>query len=174
MSGVTGENAPMEDITKHSVERATDGAVRLWSFASASYPIQDGVVIQARLEYMVVESASAFSLSARRAMEVLNDLEFKLRQPRYEWQPTVDGEVVGNLRDARNRIIHSRKMTVGFEPLPEKMTVISGGAYIVPYIRVETDRRKLAVVDTFSLSHCFLYDVLPALLARREKADTVH
>ena len=164
----------MEDVTKHSVERATDEAVRLWSFASTQYPIQAGEVIQARLEYMVVESASAFSFNARRAMEVLIDQAFKLRQPRYVWQPTVDGEVVGNLRDALNRIIHSRKLTVGFEQLPAKMTVMSGGAYVVPYIRAKTDRRKLAFIDTFSLSHCFLYDVLPVLLARREKTDTVY
>ena len=164
----------MEDVTKHSVERATEEAVRLWSFASTQYPIQDGAVIQARLEYMVVESASAFSFNARRAMEVLNDREFKLRQPRYVWQPTVDGEVVGNLWDALNRIIHSKKLTVGFERPPEKMANISGGAYVVPYIQAETDRRKLAFVDTFSLSHCFLYDVLPVLLERREQAETVH
>ena len=61
----------MEAVTKHSAERATEEAVRLWSFSSAQYPIQDGAVIQARVEYMVVESASAFSFNARRAIEVL-------------------------------------------------------------------------------------------------------
>lgn len=165
----------MEMVTKHSVDRATDEAVRLWSFASTQYPIQDGVVIQEKLEYMVVESASAFSFNARRAMEVLpRDREFRLCQPRYEWRPTVDGEVVGNLRDALNRIIHSGKMIVGFERLPPESAVMPGGAYVIPYLRAETDRRKLSFIDTFALSHCFLYQVLPELHAKGAKADTVH
>ena len=130
----------MEAVTRHSAERATEEAVRLWSFSSAQYPIQDGAVIQARLEYMLVESASTFSFNARRAMEVLHpDREFKLRQPRYEWKPTVEGEVVGNLWDALNRIIHSRKMTVGFVQLPAHMTVMTGGTYVV---RIHLPRRR--------------------------------
>ena len=166
----------MEAVTEHSAERATEEAVRLWSFSSAQYPIEDGAVIQARLEYMIVESASAFSFNARRAMEVLHPgQEFKLRQPRYEWKPTVEGRVVGNLWDALNRIIHSRKMRIGFVQLPAHLTVITGGAYVVPYLQADTDkRRNLAFVDIFALSHCFLYDALPVVLSSREKADTVH
>ena len=165
----------MESVTEHSAERATEEAVRLWSFSSAQYLIEDGAVIQARLEYMIVESASAFSFNARRAMEVLHpDQEFKLRQPRFVWEPTVEGEVVGNLWDALNRIIHSRKMTVGFTKLPVQMADVAGGAYVVPYLQAETDRRKLAFVDTFALSHCFLYDVLPVILLNRGEADSVH
>ena len=165
----------MEAVTEHSAERATEEAVKIWSFASAQYLIRDGAIIQARLEFMVVESVSAFAFNARRAMEVLNhDQEFRLLQPRYEWKPTVEGEVVGNLWDALNRIIHSRKLTVGFEQLPPKVSVMAGGAYVVPYLRAETDRRRLAFVDAFALSHCFLHDVLPLLHVKRAKADTVH
>ena len=165
----------MEEVTKHSIDRATDEAVRLWSFASTQYPIQNGTVIQAKLEYMVVESASAFSFNARRAMEILdNGQVFKLRQTRFKWKPAVDGEVVGNLWDALNRIIHSKKMIVGFEQIPEKMSVISGGAYVVPYLRAETDRWMSAFIDTFALSYCFLYEVLPALLTKKGKSNTIH
>ena len=165
----------MEAVTKHSAERATEEAVRLWAFSSAQYPIQDGAVIQKRLEYMVVDSATAFSSNARRAMEVLDrDQEFKLRQPRYEWEPTVDCEVVGNLWDALNRIIHSRKMTVGFTQLPMHMTAMAGGAYVTPYLLLETDRHKSAFVDIFAISHSFLYDVRPVIFSNREKTDAVH
>ena len=65
-------------------------------------------------------------------------------------------------------------MTVGFEQLPAHMTVITEGAYVVPYLQVETDRRKLAFVDTFALAHCFLYDILPVILSNREEADPDH
>ena len=165
----------METVTEHSIERATDEAVRLWSLASAQYPIQGGAAIQARLEYMVIESASAFSFNARRATEALSrDKEYKLHQPRYEWRPTVDGEVVVSFWDALNRIIHSQKMKVGFEQLPSEVSVMSEGAYVVPYIRAETDRRKLAFVDIFALSYCFLYEVLPVLLASTRRVETVH
>ena len=171
----SGEERYMEEVTKHSVDRATDEAVRLWSFASTQYPIQGGLVIQAKLEHMVIESASAFSFNARRAMEILNrDQAFRLCQPRYEWKPAVDGEVVTSLWDGLNRIIHSRKMTVGFEQLPEKLSVMPGGTYVVPYLRAETDKRTSAFIDTFAFSHCFLYGVLPALLAKQGKYDTVH
>ena len=164
----------METVTKHSIERATEEAVKLWSLASAQYPIRNDV-IQAKLEQMVVESASAFSFNARRATEVLpRDRKFKLHQPRYEWKPTVGGEVVENLYDALNRIIHSKKMQIGFEQIPAEMSVMTGGAYVVPYLRAETDKRAFAFVDIFALSHCFLYQVLPELLANCEGEETVH
>ena len=165
----------METVTSHSIERATDEAVRLWSLASAQYPIKDGAVIQTRLEYMVIESASAFSFNARRVTEVLPDKEkYQLHQPRYEWRPTGDGEIVESFSYALNRIIHSRKMKVGFEKLPAEVSIISGGAYVVPYIQAKTDQRELAFIDTFALSHCFLHEVLPVLLASTKRAETVH
>ena len=164
----------MEAVIKHSIERATDEAVKLWSFASAQYPIQNGAIIQTRIEYMVVESASAFSFNARRAMEILpRDQEFKLLQPRYEWKPIGKGEVVANLWDALNRIIHSRKMEIGFEHFPDDSTMMAG-AYVIPYLKAETDQRKTAFVDIFALSHCFIYAVRPALVASHEGGGTVH
>jgi hypothetical protein len=46
--------------------------------------------------------------------------------------------------------------------------VIDGGAIIVPYIRAETDRKELAFIDPFALSHAYLYDVLPSLIELRD------
>ena len=123
----------------------------------------------------MIESASAFSFNARRAMEVLPiDQKFTLDSPRYEWQLINDGEIVVSLREALNRIIHSRKMTIGFEKLPAKLSVMPGGAYVVLYLCAETDRRKLAFVDVFALSHCFLYKVLPALLTAQKPKEGIH
>ena len=165
----------METVTSHSINRAIDESVALWSLTSAQYPIRGGAVIQKRLEYLVVESASAFSFNVRRAMEALPiDQEFTLNSPRYEWQPISDGEIVVSLWDALNRIIHSRKMTIGFEQLPAKLSVMPGGAYVVLYLCAETDRRKLAFVDVFALSHCFLYKVLPALPTAQKRKEGIH
>ena len=122
-------NVILETATKHSADRATDEAVRLWSLANTQYPIHDGVIMQERLEFMVIESASAFSFNARRAMEaLLRNHEFRLHQSRYEWRPMDDGEVMVNFRHALGRIIHSRKMAVGFERLPDELSIVSEGA----------------------------------------------
>ncbi len=76
-----------------------------------------------------------------------------------------------SLREALNRIIHSRKMTIGFEQLPANLSVMPGGAYVVPYLCAETDMHKLAFVDVFALSHCFLYEVLSALLTPQKRKE---
>ena len=64
-----------------------------------------------------------------------------------------------------NRIIHAHKLDVGFEELPAEVAVIAEGALVVPYMRAQTDRRKLAFIDPFALAHAFLCDALPELVA---------
>ena len=104
-------------------------------------------------------------------MEVLPPkVKYPLNSARWIWDPSINGEKVADLWDALNRIIHARKLYVGFERLPDNVSVIDGGAIIVPYIRAETDRKELAFIDPFSLSHAFLYGVLPALIAVKEKS----
>ncbi len=153
----------MEEITKHSIERASEEAVKLWALSSAQYPFQNRL-IQEYTNTTLIEVISSFALNARRAMEVLpSNVKYPLNVARWTWKPTIDGEKVADLWDALNRIIHARKLYVGFERLPDKVSVIDGGAIIVPYIRAETDRKELAFIDPFSLSYAFLYDVLPAL-----------
>lgn len=58
---------------------------------------------------------------------------------------------------------------MGFERLPDNASVIDGGAIVVPYIQAETDRKELAFIDPFSLSHAYLNGVLPALIELRDK-----
>ncbi len=153
----------MEPITRHSVTRATDEAVKLWALASAQYPKQHGLICDAA-SVSIVETVSSFALNARRALEVLPfNLKFKLGQPRWTWSPRVDGDVVQELRDGLNRIIHAQTLVVGFEELPPEMAVIDGGALVVPYVKAATDRKALAFIDPFALSHAFLYEVLPRL-----------
>lgn len=153
----------MEVITQHSITRAADEAVRLWALASAQYPRQHRLILNVATA-AIIEVTSSFALNARRALEVLPaGKKFQLTQPRWRWAPSKEGEVVSDLRDALNRIIHARKLQVGFENLPKELEVIDGGACVVPYIQAETDRKKPAFVDPFALAHAFLYDALPEL-----------
>ena len=157
----------MEVITRHSLNRAADEAVQLWAFASAQYPQQHGLIVEVATA-SIIEVVSSFALNARRALEVLPPSEkFPLVQSRWQWVPRSDGEIVSDLRDALNRIIHAQKLEIGFEQLPPKVSVIDGGALVVPYIRAATDRKKLAFIDPFALSHAFLYGAYPKLVANQ-------
>lgn len=103
----------MEVITQHSLNRATDEAVRLWALASAQYPTQHQLILNV-VAASVIETASSFALNARRAMEILPRKDkFPLVQPRWNWEPSVRGEMVRDLWDALNRIIHAKKLQVG-------------------------------------------------------------
>ncbi len=153
----------MEAIVRHSLERAAEEAVRLWALSSAQFPKDHPPILEAA-RVAIVEATSAFALNARRAIEVLPRSErFPLKQPRWQWGPTKGGEVVADLWDALNRVIHARKLEVGFVELPPNVSVIAGGALVVPYVQAETDRKALAFIDPFALSHAFLYQVLPQL-----------
>jgi hypothetical protein len=155
----------MEPITEHSLHRAADEAVRLWALASAQYPKSHPLILQVATTAFV-EVVSSFALNARRALEVLPPgVKFPLAQPRWNWAPTASGELVQDFWDALNRIIHAQQLQVGFEELPPKLAVINGGALVVPYVKAATDRRKLAFIDPFALSHAFLYGALPKLHA---------
>ena len=157
----------MEAITRHSVTRAADEAVQLWALASAQYPKQHELILEVATT-SIIEIISTFALNARRALEALPPSEkFPLVQPRWQWAPHADGEVVSDFWDALNRIIHAQKLEVGFEQLPPSVSVIDGGALVVPYIRAATDRKKLAFIDPFALSHAFLYGAYPKLVAIR-------
>ncbi|NNM69139.1 MAG: hypothetical protein HKM00_04120 [Gallionella sp.] len=153
-----------EPITQHSISRAADEAVKLWALASAQYPKQHGLILDlARAS--IIETVSAFALNARRALEILPaGQKFQLTQPRWRWTPRNDGEVVNDLWDALNRIIHAQKLEVGFEELPKEVAVMAEGALVVPYVRAATDRKKLAFIDPFALSHAFLYGAFPLLV----------
>lgn len=157
----------MEEITIHSIERASEEAVKLWSLSSAQYPLKNRL-IQEYTNATVIETISSFALNARRAMEVLPPkVKYPLNSARWNWEPTEKGERVACLRDALNRIIHAQKLYVGFERLPDNISVIDGGAIIVPYIKAETDRKEMAFIDPFALSHAFLYNALQALIEAR-------
>lgn len=161
----------MEAITKHSVFRAADEAVKLWALASAQYPKQHGLILDTA-QVAVIETVSAFALNARRAMEVLHHAKkFSLNSPRWHWAPVEEGEVVNDLWDALNRIIHAQKLDVGFVLLPAEVCVIDGGGVVVPFIRAATDRKKLAFIDPFALAHAFLYGAFPELMAANSGGD---
>lgn len=164
----------MEVITHHSLIRATDEAVRLWALASAQYPTQHQLILDVAAA-SVIEAASTFALNARRAMEILpRSDKFPLVQPRWSWAPSARGEVVQNLWDAFNRIIHAQKLQVGFEKLPSQLSAIEGGAVVVPYIQAATDRKPLAFIDPFALAHAYLYSAYSKLVVAEKRSGSVH
>ncbi len=164
----------MEVITKHSLIRATDEAVRLWAFASAQYPKRHQIILNTSAA-SIIEAASSFALNARRALEVLpRHVKFHLIQSRWKWVPTSQGELVRDLWDALNRIIHARTLSIGYEQLPAELSIIDGGALIVPYIQAETDRKKLAFIDLFALAHAYLYQAYPMFTDDEIENNAVH
>lgn len=157
----------MESITRHSIDRASEEAVNLWALASTQFPLNNRL-IQEHANTAIIETVSSFSLNARRAMEILpTKVRYPLNEVRWKWKPSIERENVADLWDALNRIIHARKLYAGFEKLPSAVSVIDSGGIIVPYIQAETDRKELAFIDPFSLSHAFLYNALPALIAEK-------
>ena len=151
----------MEAIAKHSAARAAEEAVVLWSIASTQFPKNNALFLEEASARMI-EVISAFALNARRMIESFeNRPKFLLSQKRWRWKPTKKGEVVSELWDALNRIIHAKKLLVGFESLPDNISIINGGAVVIPYIQAETDRRDLAFIDPFALAHAYLYEVYP-------------
>lgn len=147
----------IENIVRHSRNRATEEAVMLWALASAQYPLNHRV-IQEEVTIVLVEAVSSFAINARRALEGSAERSgIKLVQPRWQWTPNNGGEVVEDLWDSLNRVIHAKKLDVGWEKLPFGASVIADGAIVVPYVRAETDRRPLAFIDPFAMAHAFLY-----------------
>lgn len=166
----------MEAIAQHSLTRASEEAAKLWAFASAQYPKQQSLILNL-VTVAIIEAISAFALNARRALEMLPPAQkFPLTQPRCEWVPHPEGEIVGDLWDGLNRVIHAQRLEVGFEQLPERVSAIEGGALVIPYVRASTDQRKLAFIDPFALSHAYLYHAFPRLVGsdRRDSTLSVH
>ncbi len=83
------------------------------------------------------------------------------------------GALIEDLWDSLNRVIHAKKLVVGWERLPDKVSVIANGAVVIPYIQVETDRRALAFIDPFAIAHAFLYQALPKLYSRDELSGQI-
>lgn len=147
----------MEFITHHSTNRASDEAIKLWAFASAQYP-ENNIHILDIVTTSAIETVSSFALNARRALEVLpNNRKFILSQPRWQWTPLANSELVSDLWDGLNRIIHAQEVKVEFERLPALESVINTGALVVPYIQARTDRKPLSFIDIFSLSYAYLW-----------------
>ena len=161
----------MQKIAAHSAQKATDEGVRLWALASAQFPVRHGLILDAA-ETAIIEVISSFALNARRAMETLPGKErYELTQPRWKWDTKDGDEVVRELRDALNRIIHAQQLEVRFVKLPPSVSVIDGGAVVVPFLHARTDRKSTACIDPFALAHVYLYKVLPQLSAIASAAE---
>lgn len=153
----------METVTAHSLQRASEQAVLLWSLASAQFPKENHLVLNLATAE-IIEITGAFALNARRTIESLpSNQKFPLVQPRWNWKAITPESHVKDLWDALNRIIHAKKLQVGFELVPEALSAMVGGAVVVPYIKAQTDRKELSFIDPFAMAHAFLYGVLPSV-----------
>lgn len=158
----------MEPIIEQSIDQAKRKAVKVWAFTSGQYPLMGGRDMQIVLDGEIVKALSAFAANARRSMGSMDiEEKFPLKKRRWMWEPSDDeGEKVGDLKDALNRIIHARKMEVGFENVPSNESLVDSGAICVPYVRAETDRFPNAFIDLFSISYAYLFEVAPKLSTR--------
>jgi hypothetical protein len=110
----------------------------------------------------MIENISSFALNARRVLEAMpHTLKYPLKASRWQAHPTAGHPVVQDFRDALNRIVHAVSLQVGFEPLPEEVSVIDGGAVVIPYVFATTDRKEKSYIDPFSLAHAFFYQLYP-------------
>ena len=154
----------MGDINDFTLQRAESAAARLWAFGCAQFPFAGGAFFQRHIEQEVTDTAIAFAIHVRQALDNKHvGTEFLLGQPYRDWSPLPGLSKVKKLRDAVNRIIHATYFEVGFERVPDAETKIVGGAVEVIYLRTRTDRRKEALIGVFELAACFFYHVLPAL-----------
>ena len=159
----------MQSITAHSADKAADEAVRLWALASTQFPSRHDQILEAA-QVALIDVISSFALHARRAMEVLTVSDkFALKQPRWNWSAGPGEETVTDLRDALNRIVHAKELHVRFVVLPADLSVIEGGAVVVPFVKARTDRKALACIDPFALAHAYMYAVLPRLASADPK-----
>ncbi len=152
----------MESVIRHSVGRATEAAARLWALASAQYPVRHEVLCDEAIA-AVLEELGTLALNARRAIEAIGNPSFPLEARRWEWDHFTAQEVVEDFRNGLNRVLHARSLDVDFVSLPRDSSVIEGGAVVIPFVRIKTDRHKKAFVDLFAMAYCWLYAVLPAL-----------
>jgi hypothetical protein len=151
----------MNQITKESIIKASTEAVKLWALSSTQYP-SDNRPIQLEAEATMIEVISSFALNARRTMEVLpKNCKYPLNARRWHWEPTTAKNIIGDLWESLNFIIHAQDLQIGFERLPESTSIIQNGAICIPYILAKTDRKELSYVDPFAMSHAYLYQVMP-------------
>jgi hypothetical protein len=152
-------------IIRISIDRASDEAVQLWALASAQYPKDHGLILDATTT-TIIEVISAFALNARRALEILPPTaRFTLQQSRWDWKVAAGEERVSDFRDALNRIIHAQQLGVRFVDHAPEYPALKAGALVVPYIEAATDRKSAAFIDPFALAHAFLYAAFPKLTA---------
>ncbi len=154
----------MADINEFAIQQAEAAAARLWAFGSAPFPLVNGAIIQSHIEQSVTDTAIAFAIHVRRALDNRGiRTNFALDEPFRHWSPTGGLTKVDALRDALNRIVHATEFQVGFERLLDNAAKITGGAIGVIYLRTRTDQREEALIDVFALASCFFHRVLPVL-----------
>lgn len=152
----------MQAIIHRSLDLAIDDATVLWGMTSSIYPAKHDLLIN-KLSLKILELVSNFALNCRRILEQFpKHKKFRMCHSRWIWKLSDDGRVITDLWEATNYIIHAKELYSGIESLPENLSFIKGksNSTFIPYIKVRTDRKDFAYIDVFSMTHCFLYDVI--------------
>jgi hypothetical protein len=152
----------MEAIITLSIEHGKEDAAIIWAFASSEFPKNNAPMLDL-IAPMVIQKTSSFALNTRRIMESMPDTEsISLDQHRWLWESiSKKYHIVTDLWEALNYIIHAKKLYISFEDAPLNSSVIQSGGVIIPCLLAETDRKKMAYIDLFSLAWAFFYEVLP-------------
>lgn len=149
------QEASQAAVLGHSRIHALEAAARLWSLCGAQYPMHHELLLET-VAASTIETLTVLSVNARRLLE-RDRTKYALTARRWEWERKSTEAVVLDLQDALNRVIHAKDLRVGFEKLPSDIGVIDGGAVVIPYVMIETDRKPLSFVDPFSIAHALLY-----------------
>ncbi|MDD9992023.1 MAG: hypothetical protein OXP75_09480 [Rhodospirillales bacterium] len=166
----------MKPVAKQTITRATDDAIRLWALASGEYPL-DHKPMTRRVQELVSGAVGGLAVDARRCLESLPpDRAFTLRRTRWRWKRRGRRKhaLPKDFREVLDRILDAARIEVQCPTLPESESVLDEPGFTVLYLRVRSDGGETALIDVFALSHCFLTQVLPALLAERTGKETVH
>lgn len=166
----------MKPVAKQTIARAADDAIRLWALASAEYPL-DHKPMTRRVKALVRETLCSFAVDARNCLDSLPpDLAFTLRRTRWNWKPSgrVRDAVPNDFREVLDRILDAARIELHFPTIAESDSVLEKPGFAVMFLRVHSDEGETALIDVFALSHCFLTQVLPELLAERKGEETVH
>ena len=143
--------------------------MKLWALVSTEYPKQHDAICDLAA-ILIIETVSTFALNARRALEVLPESnKFQLDQKRWR-SPLNDAEIVSDLWEGLNRIIHAQKLDALFADVNTEQAHIPAGSLAVTYVQAATDRKKLALIDPFALSHAFLFRALPLLVTTEQSS----
>ncbi len=153
----------MRSADKHlissSYKNALKCACNLFALSSTIYDASNPKFIDIFTEN-IIENCLDFSINCRKLMELceIRDQPLDARRWKYDIASNINTE--NSLKNATNKIIHSKNLQVVFGDHPDKVFQDSKIKDIVAlYISVTTDKFPETHIDIFSLSWCFIIKI---------------